>query len=308
MTAPRVSAVIPAHNCARFLPQAIDSALAQEGAALEVVVVDDGSTDATPDVLASYAGRVVALRQANRGPSAARNAGIAASTGEFVAFLDADDTWEREKTRAQLAYLERHPACGLVFCDAYLMDEAGHHLAPLLGPRTGEVPTGSCLRELFQGNFVLIPGVMVRRSVLERTGGFDERLRNAEDYDLWLRVAEIAEIGLVPEPLAAWRKRAGQASGQRDAMLRGEARALEKALARSPSLKAGARRRFARLHDESGWLDLAEGRRGPALRKFLRALRHDPTWEKPYRHLLATALATVGVRHPYPSSPKYPWK
>jgi glycosyltransferase involved in cell wall biosynthesis len=298
VSAPRVSAVIPAHNCARFLPQAIDSALAQEGAAVEVVVVDDGSTDATPDVLASYAGRIVAIRQPNRGPSAARNAGIAASTGELVAFLDADDTWERGKTRAQVAYLEHHPACALVFCDAYLMDEAGHHLRPLLGARAREVPTGRCLRELFQGNFVLIPGVMVRRSVLDRTGGFDESLRNAEDYDLWLRIAEIAEIGLVPEPLAAWRKREGQASRQRDAMLRGEVRVLEKALARSPALRADARRRLARLQDESGWFDLAEGRRGSALRKFLRALRHDPTWEKPYRHLLATALAAVGVRRP----------
>jgi glycosyltransferase involved in cell wall biosynthesis len=298
VSVPRVSAVIPAYNCARFLPQAIDSALAQEGDALEVVVVDDGSSDATPDVLASYSGRIVALRQPNRGPSAARNAGITASAGEMVAFLDADDTWERGKTRAQLAYLERHPACGLVFCDAYLMDEGGRRLRPLLGPHAREVPTGSCLPQLFQANFVLIPGVMVRRSVLERAGGFDETLRNAEDYDLWLRIAEIAEIGLVPEPLASWRKREGQASGGRDAMLRGEVRVLEKAIARLPALAADARRRLARLHDESGWFDLAEGRRGPALRKFLRALRHDPTWEKPYRHLLATALAAMGVRRP----------
>jgi glycosyltransferase involved in cell wall biosynthesis len=302
MSTARVSAILPAFNCSSFLAAAIDSALGQQGMDVEVVVVDDGSNDDTPAVMASYRGRIIALRQANRGPSAARNAGIAATRGEFVAFLDADDTWEPGKTLTQVAYLERHPACGLVFCDVFRMSQAGRRLAPIVGAHAPQIPVGKCLPELFLGNRVLIPGVMVRRSVLDLVGVFDESLRSAEDYDLWLRIAEVAEIGFLPEPLASWREREGQASRQRDAMLRGELLVLEKALRRSPDLRAKlggkARRRLAQLHDESGWLDLVEGRLAPALGKFLRAARYDPGWEKPYRHVLATAISALGLGRP----------
>jgi GT2 family glycosyltransferase len=298
----RVSAIVPAYNCAPYLGAAIDSALGQEGIDVEVVVVDDGSTDATSSVIASFGGRIRAIRQDNRGPSAARNAGLAISRGEFVAFLDADDTWEPRKSRIQVAYLQRHASCGLVFCDVLRMDETGRTITPILGERAPQTPTGRCLERLFLGNFVLVPGVMVRRSILDRVGTFDESLRSAEDYDLWLRIARVAEIGFVPEALASWRERAGQASRKRDPMLEGEVRVLENALQRSPELSTRLgrrlRRRFARLYDESGWLDLADGSLGSALGKFLWAAGHDPWWGKPYRHVLATGLAAVGLRRP----------
>jgi glycosyltransferase involved in cell wall biosynthesis len=297
-----VSAIIPAYNCGPFLGAAIASALAQEGVDREVIVVDDGSTDDTPAVIASYGERIRAIRQQNLGLSAARNAGIRAARGWAIGFLDADDTWEPAKSRKQLDYLEAHPACGLVFSDVVRMSEAGRRLAPILGERWAEVPTGNCLERLFLGNFVLVPGAMVRRTVLASVGPFDETLRSVEDYDMWLRIAEVAEIGFLPEPLASWRERAGQMSRNRDRMVEHEARVLEAALARRPDLRRTlgrrVRRRFARLQDENGWYDLSEGRLRPALVKFLRALRHDPTWGKPYRHLVATALAAAGRRSP----------
>lgn len=303
----RVSAIVPAYNAAPYLREAIDSALAQEGAEVEVVVVDDGSTDATPSVIASFGGRIKALRQENRGLPAARNAGIAAATGDTLAFLDADDTWEPGKSRAQLAYLAEHPGCGLVFCDVYRMDAAGRRIGPILGPQVASIPTGRCFDRLFLGNFVLVPAVMVRRSVFDQVGPFDESLRSCEDYDLWLRIAEVAEVGIVPQALASWREHAGQMSRHRDRMLACEIQVLEGALRRSPALatRLGRQvaRRFSRLHDESGWHDLADGLLRPALRKFLRAARYDPFWEKPYRHLLATGLAAAGLRRPY-RSPK----
>jgi len=298
----RVSAIIPAYNCAPFLAAAVESALHLEGVSVEVIVVDDGSTDATPAVLAAFGGRIRCVRQENRGLPAARNAGIALASSELIAFLDADDTWEPGKSRAEAAYLDRNARCGLVFCDVFRMDEAGQRSAPILGPRASEIPTGACLDRLFLGNFVLVPGVMTRRSILDRVGPFDESLRSVEDYDMWLRIAEVSEIGFVPEPLASWRERAGQMSRNRERMLESEVRVLEAALARSPDLvlRLGARvrRRFARLHDESGWFDLVDGRDRAALRNFARAIRFDPLWEKPYRHLLATALAALGIRRP----------
>jgi glycosyltransferase involved in cell wall biosynthesis len=296
---PRVSAVIAAYDCARWLRAAVDSALAQDGIDVEVIVVDDGSTDDTPSVLASYGDRIRSVRQPNRGLPAARNVGIAATRSEYVAFLDADDTWEPGKSLAQAAYLDEHPACGLVFCDVWRMDEDGRKIAPLLGPHGASIPTGHVFERLFRGNFILVPGVMARRSVVERAGSFDESLRSVEDYDLWLRIAELAEIGFVAEPLACWRDRPGQMSRDRDRMLRCEVEVLEAALARRPDLRRSlgkrvVRRRFARLHNHAGRHDLRDGRLGPALGKFLDALRRDPLWRKPYRNLVAVGLAAMG--------------
>lgn len=296
-----LSAVIPAYNCAPYLADAIESALAQEGVDHEVIVVDDGSTDETPSIIAKFGERIRAVRQDNRGLSAARNRGISLARGEWIALLDADDTWEPEKSRKQLAYAREHPDCGLVFCDVYRMDEHGRRIAPILGAAVAGLPTGRCLERLILGNFVLVPGVLLRKSVLERVGPFDESLASVEDYDMWLRVAEVSAIGIVPEALASWRERPGQMSRNRDRMLQYEARVLEAALARRPEL-AGAlgsalRRRFARLYDESGWHDLQDGLVRPAVRKFTRALRYDPLWAKPYRHLLAAGAAGLGL-HP----------
>ena len=296
----RLSAVIPAYNCAPYLGAAVESALRQEGVDHEVIVVDDGSTDETDSVIASFGDRIRSVRQANRGLPAARNAGIAATGGDLVAFLDADDTWEPTKSRKQIAYLDDRPACGLVFCDVYRMDESGRRLEPILGAHAPAVPTGRCLEHLFLGNFVLVPGVTMRRAVLDRVGAFDESLRSVEDYDLWLRAAEVSEIGFIPEPLASWRDRPGQMSRNRDRMLACEVAVLEAALGRRPdlrtTLRGQVRRRFAGLYDESGWRDLDEGRLRPAVGKFLRAARHDPLWTKPYRHLAAAALARFGIR------------
>ena len=116
----RASLIIPTFNHARFVGAAIDSALAQTVSAFEVIVVDDGSTDETPAVLARYAGRVRVLRQENRGLSAARNAGLAAAHGTFVSFLDADDVMAPTKLTAQLEVLERSHAIGWTYCDVLM--------------------------------------------------------------------------------------------------------------------------------------------------------------------------------------------
>lgn len=301
----RVSAVVPVYNGARFLAEAIDSALRQEEIEVEVVVVDDGSTDDTPAVIRSYGSRIVALRQRNRGLAAARNAGIARSSGEQIAFLDADDAWEPAKSRRQLAYLDAHPACGLVFCDAYRMDAAGLRGEPILGAGARAIPTGRCLERLFLGNFVLVPGVMVRRAALAAAGAFDESLPAVEDYDMWLRLAAVVEVGIVPEPLACYREWPGQMSRDRDKLVACEARVLRLALARAPELHRAlgggrVRRRFARLFDEAGYRDLQERSPGRAARRFLQAARHDPAWGKPWLHLVAAALGAARLWAPPP--------
>jgi glycosyltransferase involved in cell wall biosynthesis len=294
-----LSVVIPTYNTSAFLADAVDSALAQEGTRAEVIVVDDGSTDATPALLERYGDRITVIRQENRGLPAARNRGIAASSSTFVAFLDADDAWEPHKSLKQLAYMREHPDCGLVFCDAYRIDEQGRRVG---GVMIGDLDLddGRCVGRLFQTNFIVVPGTMVRRSVLEAVGGFDESLPSVEDYDLWLRIAAVSTIGMLPEALARYRVHGGQMSGNRERMLAAELRVLRNALDRSPEIQrlppAKVSRRFARLYDESGWWDLREGLLARASGKFARAVRADPLWPRPYAHLLETALSAIGVR------------
>lgn len=298
----RLSAIIPAWNCATFLGEAIDSALAQEDAAVEVIVVDDGSTDDTPALLESYGDRIRVLRQENKGLPAARNAGIGVARGDLIGFLDADDTWEKAKSRRQIEYLDAHPEFGLVFSDVWRIDESGRRVARILGAAGESIPTGRCLERLFLGNFILVPSVVVRKSVLDRAGPFDVNLRSIEDYDMWLRIAAISGIGFLPDALASWRDRTGQMSGNRERMIEFEALVLGLALEREPGLRRSlgqrVNRRFARLYDEEGWRDLDGGRLRSAKRRFLRALRYDPLWQRPYLHLVATGFAAVGLRRP----------
>lgn len=185
----RVTVVIPTYNRAALLPRAIDSVLRQTAADLcETVVVDDGSTDDTPQVIAAYGDRVRYLRQDNRGAGAARNAGIRAATTEFVAFLDSDDEWEPQKTQRQLATFRRWPEVVLVagrsaerFADGRVVPRAVPDV-PLDRP-------ADFAPALFALNMMPTPAVMVRRRCLGETGLFCERLSRSQDYHLWTRIA-----------------------------------------------------------------------------------------------------------------------
>ncbi|MCS6775344.1 MAG: glycosyltransferase [Chloroherpetonaceae bacterium] len=182
---PTVSVIIPCYNQARFLPDAIESALGQTWPAVQVIVVDDGSTDATAEVCRQYADRILTLRQENAGLSAARNAGIAASDGEFLQFLDADDRIRPDKLMEQLQAFEAHPAVGVVYSEGVYIDAEGR----VTGPVPVNHPSGRVFHELLTLWGTVAHAPLVRRECLDRVGGFDPGLRSFEDYDLWLRIA-----------------------------------------------------------------------------------------------------------------------
>lgn len=204
-----VDVVIPVRDGARYLPECLDSVMAQTQPVRAAVVVDDGSSDATPDILAEYQRRWPALdvvRTDKRGLPHARNTGLAKCRAPFVAFLDSDDVWAAHKLERQVDLcVAGGPRVGFVYCGYRLIDEDG-------GPSARRViaPTlrGDVLADLLLGgNLISGSGsaVLARRCLLERTGGFDERLTFAEDWDLWLRLAEVSEVDFVPEPLVAIR-------------------------------------------------------------------------------------------------------
>jgi glycosyltransferase involved in cell wall biosynthesis len=188
MSAPRVSVIVPVYNRPAFVRQAVDSALAQEcPGGFEVVVVDDGSTDGTPKVLASYGDRIRVVTQSNGGVARARNAGFAAARGEYFALLDSDDIWLPGKLAAQLALLDAHPEAGFAHSDVeeFFEDEPGRKWT-----RRPAIVSGDLVRTLLRRNVIHTMTVMLRRRAVEEVGDFDPKYPPCEDWDLWLRIAE----------------------------------------------------------------------------------------------------------------------
>jgi len=233
-----VSVIIPAFNGAEFVAAAIESALAQTYADTEVITIDDGSTDETAAVLERFGSRIRVIRQPNRGLAAARNAGIALAGGEYVALLDADDTWEPAFLELAVARLAAAggPVVG-VSAGWVLTDRGGRPL-----PRTGTVLHGTLgLSDLLRRCPFPPSTVTVRRAAVLAAGGFDDTLRAAEDWDLWLRLTAAGGVFIALDHCLC-RYRVHEHNWSRDAerMRTGGLRALEKLFADS-SLPAALR-------------------------------------------------------------------
>jgi glycosyltransferase involved in cell wall biosynthesis len=187
--APRVSVIVPVYNRPVYVRQAIDTALAQESVpgGFEVVVVDDGSTDDTPAVLASYGDRIRVVRQANGGVARARNAGFAAARGEYFALLDSDDLWLPGKLAAQVALLDANPEAAFAHSDVEEFFESGPQTT---WTRRPPIVTGDVLKILLRRNVIHTMTVALRRRAIEEVGDFDPRYPPCEDWDLWLRLVE----------------------------------------------------------------------------------------------------------------------
>ena len=204
MTSDLVSVVIPTYNRARLVVGAIDSALGQLYPSIEVIVVDDGSSDDTEQVLgAAFGDGIRYIRQENQGVSAARNRGLSEASGQLIAFLDSDDAWLPQKTSVQVAYLERRPDFGMVVCDYFMIDADGT-VESLERRRQQYGPDGWVLGRISKAPMLVPSTALLRRSVYEEIGGFDTSLRTAEDIDFLLRVAARYPIGVVEKPLVRY--------------------------------------------------------------------------------------------------------
>ncbi len=200
---PAVSVVIATYNYARYLRAAVQSALRQTFPSFEVVVVDDGSTDPTPDVVRPFLAdpRVLYYRSGHAGVAAAKNGAVRLSRAPLVAFLDADDVWVPSKLARQVALFRADPGLGVAYSRRWLIDKYGRRLEYEQPP----LFRGRVLNQLFRTNFVTFSSAVVRREVLDEAGPFDEGLSLAVDYDLWLRVALRHRFDYVDEPLVEYR-------------------------------------------------------------------------------------------------------
>lgn len=224
-----VSVIIPNYNYARFLREAIDGVLNQTHPNVEIIVVDDGSTDESRDVLESYGTRIDTIFQKNEGVSSARNNGVRASRGEFVAFLDADDSWRREKLERQVQRFAREPELGLVHVGVRDIDADGNVLEERLNGGEGRI-SDELLMLTDRGVQGGGSGSMLRRSVFDELGGFDTRLSTSADWDLYYRVSNSFAIGFVPEALLNYRVHGSNMHGNVTVMERDMTLAFEKAL------------------------------------------------------------------------------
>ena len=197
-----ISVIIPAYNQGKYLDQAIQSVLDQTYPDFEIIVVDDGSTDATPDIVRSYLdSRVQYIYQENQGLSAARNTGIRCSKGSFLSFLDSDDLFMPNKLALLVDVLNQQPEVGLVAGQSIPIDENGNPAGEIFNkalPDKGHL--------LLLGNPLHVGSVLLRRSMQEKVGYFDETLRSYEDWDMWLRLARIGcQMAWVPKPVSMYR-------------------------------------------------------------------------------------------------------
>ncbi|HEY3175612.1 MAG TPA: glycosyltransferase [Candidatus Polarisedimenticolia bacterium] len=298
----RVSVVIPAHNAAEFLPEALDSVYAQGLDQPEVVVVDDGSTDGTAEAARRYGRGVKVLSQARAGSGRARNAGLRATIGDLVAFLDADDIWVPEKSSLQIPLLEGDPDLGLVFSDMVGFGRPGVVERTYFQERGFD---GRCTpSSIFLYDMISTPTVILRRSCLDEAGPFDESLPIGQDTDLWFRVALARRFAVVDRPLVRRRFHAGNVTRDSRTLARCVVavwgRYLERCAEREPAMRARLTADFARMRWHHLFLEgcslLREGAPREARRLLADAIRQAPLRPHPYLFYLSSFLRSGAPR------------
>jgi len=221
-----VSVIIPTYNSLQYICKAIDSVLAQTYKNIEIIVVDDGSTDDTMLILKKYESKIAIISQANRGPSIARNVGIVKAKGDYITFLDSDDLWLPEKLEKQIDFIKANPNVKFVNCCAavYNMKTDKNEKIPKLN-----YPKKILLKKLLIKNCVGdLPGWFIAKECFDKVGLFDETLAVAEDWDLALRICREFEYGVVDEPLIVIQQREGSQSYFGSKNLENELRFLNK--------------------------------------------------------------------------------
>jgi len=294
---PLVSVVVATYNMGHYLPEAVRSILDQSHRNVEVLVIDDGSTDDTPAVAAALAAdpRVVVHRQPNGGQAKAKNRGIELARGDYIAFLDADDAWLPGKLERQLPLFRGRPEVGVVYSDYENMDEKSQRMPKPPGRlRRGQV-SGALLIE----NFVSFPTAVVRRECIEKLGSFDLTYGMGIDYDLWLRISAHYEFDFIGDPTVRYRIWSGQMSKNYRKRYESAIRIMQAFLDRHPRVVPAATVREAWAHTYLGRGDSIlwnEKDARSARADYFRALRYQPIYWPVWRAILKSLVLTRAPR------------
>ena len=275
---PLVSVIIPCYNRAQFITATVESVFAQSWPEIELIVVDDGCTDGSRAILENYGNRLKLMEhtgRGNKGQSASINLGLRICGGEYVAILDSDDLFGPEKIEKQVRFLEDNAEIGLVYANGKAIDENGKELYPIL--YRGHKPPEGPETVLENCTFNLPSNSMVRRTVFEKAGFFDETLRSAQDHDMAIRISEIAKIGYLDEYLWLYRRHGGSISHTKiKERWKNGFRILDAACKRYPYPRKTVNRRKAVLNFRLGQCFLEEKNFFMAMFHFLKAGLLDP--------------------------------
>lgn len=291
---PLISAVMPVYNGQRDLREALESVLGQTFTDLELICVDDGSTDNSFDVLSEYRDRITIIRQTNAGQGAARNTGVRRSSGRYIAFIDQDDRWYPSKLEQQVAALSADPEAVLVYSNSDRMDE--NSCLTEVGATMSERPSAllSPLGRLIEEGLVLPSSMLVRRDAFEQVGGFDPELRGFEDFDLSARLKMVGRFIFLAEPALCYRVH------QQGCSTRGGItiiRSRERFLLRMQALYAGSEDKqrlidsmLADCYSDWGMEELRSGHRRQSRELFFRSMTYGPIKGRTYLRCLRTFL------------------
>jgi glycosyltransferase involved in cell wall biosynthesis len=288
---PLVSVVIATYNMAQYLPEALGSVLGQTYQNIEVVVIDDGSTDCTADTMAKYGDNPLVrfFRQENGGQASAKNHGAREAKGSFVAFLDADDQWVPEKLALQLPAFSKSERTGVVYSRVSYIDADGQET----GIADNELFRGNVTAPLLIRNFIGFGGAIIRKECFDRLGGFKESLKMGIDYDLWLRASTQWDFDYIDLPLLRYRIWPGQMSRNCKGRYINGINIMKDFLASFPASVKKADIDLAWAHTFVGFGDCtrAMGEGVPAaLKLYVRALTEKPTYLPAWRAIAKCML------------------
>ena len=289
-----VSVIIPAYNRSHLTVRTVESVLRQTYGHVEIIVVDDGSTDNTPQAMKPYESRVRYIRKPNGGASSARNAGIREARGEYIAFLDCDDLYLPEKIALCMQYLQNDPRHGFVHTAAYFVDDEDKVVGRYSHPRSLRAATPG---RLITGNFICNSTVVARRDVLERAGFFDESMFIPADWDMWLKLSEIVPGGHLDIFLTMYRITVNYTFNRLDQARREEEIVVRNFFARNPKAlpwsKAAA---FSNLHLRFAQAYFLKGEGGKVRHEWVSALARNAFNLKAWVFLALSVCAPVFLR------------
>lgn len=290
---PFVTVVMPVYNGEQFLLEALQSVFLQTFQNFELIVVDDGSTDATHTILEAFGDRLTLIQQKNAGHAAARNAAMRIAKGDWIAMIDADDIWHPTKLEEQIALTNE---VDVVYTAAKNFEDSAR--VDDVTFRDGQCPSGDVFRHLLLDNFVTHSSVMLRRSAVQAVGGYDETLKTTCDWDLWLRMSVSgSRFAGTRKPLTSYRWRSNSWSRNHDRTCQDRLRVVRSAMASNRGLQLPLSFRqkvVARAWQTSAWF-VSEKDDRKALDWYLRSILHRPYSIRGWKEITRCVLHLCGV-------------
>ncbi len=290
-----VSVIMPAFNSERYIAEAVESVLQQSYKNFELIIVNDGSTDRTDEILQKYSNGIHYIKQPNLGVSAARNKGILASHGEYVSFLDSDDLWFKETIKLQHTFLTSHPEVGLVYGEMQLFDHTGPLSNDWVTSERVPRPEGYIFKDLILSCLFGLSTVMVRKDVLNNVGVFDPNLPAGEDYELWLRISSKYKIGYIPDRLMMYRRHPASLTTSAPPLKPWDILVAEKTLKTHPDESKQInpfllQRKFAARYFQAGYSAFKEGHYPVARYRLAKSFQLAPNRILPLLYLIASSI------------------